>query len=77
MKSAYAVLAAARLAVTAETGELLALEEIIDISLSSMPLLAAGHHLEAPPTSEDSEGSRESFYRRVLCTISRASRPGT
>ena len=31
MKSAFAALAAARLAVTAETGDLLALEEIIDI----------------------------------------------
>ncbi len=43
MKSAYASLAAARLAVTAETGGLLALEEIIDIPLSSMPALPTGH----------------------------------
>ena len=34
MKSAFAALAAARLAVTAETGDLLALEEIIDIPLA-------------------------------------------
>ena len=43
MKSAFAALAAARLAVTAETGDLLALEEIIDIPLSSMPMLTIGH----------------------------------
>ena len=43
MKSAFASLAAARLAVTAETGDLLALEEIIDIPLNSMPMLALGH----------------------------------
>ena len=43
MKSAYASLAAARLAVTAETGGLLALEEIIDIPLSSMPALPTSH----------------------------------
>jgi hypothetical protein len=43
MKSAFAALAAARLAVTAETGDLLALEEIIDIPLSAMPMLAMGH----------------------------------
>ena len=43
MKSAFAALAAVRLAVTAETGDLLALEEIIDIPFSSMPMLAVGH----------------------------------
>ena len=43
MKSAYASLAAARLGVTAETGDLLALEEIIDIPLYSMPMLPIGH----------------------------------
>ena len=43
MKSAYASLAARRLAVTADTGELLALEEIIDTPLASMPMLAIGH----------------------------------
>ena len=43
MKSAYASLAAARLAVTVETGNLLALEEIIDIPLNSLPMLAMGH----------------------------------
>jgi hypothetical protein len=43
MKSAYASLAARCLAVTADTGELLALEEIIDTPLASMPMLAIGH----------------------------------
>ena len=40
MKSAYASLAARSLAITADTGGLLALEEIIDTPLSSMPVLA-------------------------------------
>ena len=40
MKSAFAAFAAARLAGIAETGELLALEEILDIPLDSMPMLA-------------------------------------
>ena len=42
-KSALASLAAAHLAVTAETGELRSLDEIIDTPLSSIPQLPSGH----------------------------------
>ena len=42
-KSALAALAAAHLAVTAETGELRSLDEIIDTPLSSIPQLPLTH----------------------------------